>query len=154
MLKFIFNKNNQAKLAVMFLLSSMFPAVAGSYLAYEGKFNAYVLSVEAANVINVSVDVWAGFPRTFRVTLPNTAVPINHPKAPACQLELVQKALDFTNDFLKNAKKVEVRNIKLKKSSDTDIELNIYTEKGSLAQKLKAAGLARPVSVDKLKPWC
>ena len=154
MLKILLNKKNQVKIATMLFFSSVIPAIAGGYLAYEGKFNAYVLNVEAANVINISVDVWSGFPRTFRVTLPNTAVPINHPKAPACQAELVQKAVDFTTDFLKESKKIEVRDIKLSGSSDTDVELNIYTEKGNLAQKLKAAGLARPASIDKLKPWC
>ncbi|VAW57656.1 hypothetical protein MNBD_GAMMA07-799, partial [hydrothermal vent metagenome] len=146
MLKTIFNKKSQMTLSAIILFGMAFSAMAAVQVAYSGKYRAYILNVESANVINISVDVWAGFPRSFRVTLPNIAIPINHPEAPACQQELVQKALDFTSKFLKDAKKIEVRDITLENTGESDTKINIYTNKGSLADKLKAAGLARPIS--------
>ena len=155
MFKLLFNK--QAWLstcATVVMLSVALSVAAKPFNAFPGKMKSKLVSVEAANVINVSVAVWPGYPRNFRITLPNLAIPENHPKAPACQIELIQKGLDFTNEFLKDAKNIEVRDIMMENTASPDALSNIYTDKGSLAAKLIAKGLARPASVKPTKPWC
>ncbi len=136
------------------MLGMAFSSVAALQNAFPGKYKADIVGIEAANVVSIYVNVWAGFPRTFRVTLPNIAIPINHPKAPACQLDLIAKAKGVTEKFFEDAKYIEVRNIMLESTDDMDTSIDIFTNKGSLSNKLKAEGVARPDTVDELKPWC
>jgi len=155
MLKTIFNKQSRLiVVSAITMLGVVFSVTAEPFNAYPGKYKSKLVSVETANIVYLSVDVWPGYPRNFRISLPNVAVPVNHPEAPACQIELVQKALDFTNEFMTNAKTIEVRDIKMESTGEEDGVTNIYTNKGSLASKLLKEGLARPVSVDVTKPWC
>lgn len=153
MLNIIFNKKTQLKLFAIIFSMASFTSMA-AYNAFPGKYKATLSNIESANIVTLNVDVWAGFPRPIRVTLPGVAVPIAHPKAPACQLKLVQKALNQTREFFKDAKYIEVRDINMKSTNDMDAVNDIYTNKGSLLSKLKSKGLTRPASVDELKPWC
>lgn len=155
MLKLLFIKQTRLIIvSAMAMLTVVFSVTAEPFNAYPGKYKSKLLNVEAANVVYLSVDVWPGYPRNFRISLPNIAVPVNHPEAPACQIELVQKALDFTNEFMTEATYIEVRNIKMENTGEEDAVSNIYTNQGSLAAKLTKEGLARPASVDVFKPWC
>lgn len=155
MLKLLLNKPTRLMLAsAIASFALVFSVTAEPFNAYPGKYKSHLINVEAANIVYLSVDVWAGYPRNMRITLPNIAVPVNHPKAPACQIELVQKALDFTNKFMVDAKHIELRDIRMESTDQEDAVSNIYTDKGSLASKLTEKGLARPASVKVTKPWC
>lgn len=154
MFNFVFNKKKQINIVVLFLFGFVLVAQAGTQKMLPGKFKTMLVSVEAANIINLYLDITPGFPEVYRVTLPGIAVPTNQPDVPACQLDLAQKALDFTNDFLKSGKYIEIRKIKLNNIHDSNAKINIYTDKGSLGSKLKNKGLARPDTVDEEKPWC
>lgn len=151
----IFNKKTKLSMvSAVVILGSAFSVSAELFNAYPGKYKSTLTNVEAANVVQLYIDVWAGYPRSLRVTLPGIAVPTDHPDAPACQQVLVQKALDFTKEFMADAKSIETRDLHMESSGDVDAQSHIYTDKGSLASKLTAEGLARPSSVDVLKPWC
>lgn len=155
MLKLMFNKKNQLVLVSAIAMLGVVSSVAAElFNAYPGKFKSTLISVEAANIVNLSVDVWPGYPRNLRITLPNIAVPVNHSEAPDCQIALVQQALDFTNEFMTEAKDIEVRNIKMENTGQEEAVTNIYTNQGSLASKLTEKGLARPASAEITKPWC
>ena len=73
------------------ILAATFSVMAASSNAFPGKYKATLIDIEAANVINLYIDVWAGYPRSFRISLPGIAIPVVTPKAPSCQLEMVQK---------------------------------------------------------------
>jgi len=155
MLKLIVNKQTQlALVSAITLLCVAFSVTAEPFNAYPGKYKSKLISVEAANVVRLSVDVWPGYPKSLRITLPDIAIPVNYPEAPACQIELVKKALDFTNEFMAQANGIEVRDIKMENTGEEDAVTNIYTNQGSLASKLTEKGLARPASVEVSKPWC
>ncbi len=136
------------------VLVSAFSVMAESSNAFPGKYKAKLIDVEAANVVNLYVDVWSGYPRSFRISLPGIAIPVATPKAPACQIEMVQKAEDLTRDFMSEAEFIEVRNIKMENTGGQDATSDVYTDKGSLISKLKSEGLARPASTKPTKPWC
>jgi len=154
MLKLIFNKQAQLGLISAITLLGMVSATAEPFNAYPGKYKSTLISVEAANIMQLSVDVWPGYPKSLRITLPGIAVPVNQSKAPACQIKLVQEALDFTNKFMSEAKTIEVRDIKMENTGEVDAVANVYTNRGSLASELTKKGLARPASVDVSEPWC
>lgn len=122
--------------------------------AYPGKFKSKVTNVEAANIVSLLANVWTGYPRVFRITLPGISVPVSSPNAPACQNDMAQKALEITNNFLKDAEYIEVRDIYMENTGVQDGLSNIFTNKGNLVDKLKAEGLARPESVKATTPWC
>lgn len=140
--------------AAFVLSSSLAVASDTSFNAYPGTYEASFLNVEAANIINVSAKVWTGYPKSLRITLPNIDVPVNHAKAPVCQAKMVQDALDFTNKFMSEAKKVQVSDIYMDNTASSDATTNIVTNAGSLADALLSKGLARPASIDKKQPWC
>ena len=153
MFKLIWNKKHQISLVfVVAILSANVTAI--SFNAYPGQFKAKLINVEAANIINVSVDVWSGYPRNFRVTLPNIVLPENNNKAPACQIALIQKGIDFANNFLTDATDLKVKNLMMENTAEMDALSNIYTDKENLSDELVAEGLARPASVESTKPWC
>ena len=155
MFKLLWNKNVQLSLfSAISMLSVTFIVSAAPFNAFPGNLKAKLVNVEAANVVTVSVDVWPGYPRNFRVTLPNLMLPENDPQAPACQIELIQKGLDFTNEFLTKAKNLKVKDIMMENTAETNALSNVYTNNGSLGAKLIAEGLARPASVKSTKPWC
>ena len=134
------------------LIASVVQAV--PHVAFPGKYKATLMGIEAANIVTVYADVASGYPRSFRVTIPGIAIPLNFPKAPACHTELVQRALSFTNEFLAKAQYLEVRDIKMENTGKEDAITNIYTNKGTLGSALKSEGLARPSSTKLDKPWC
>lgn len=74
--------------------------------------------------------------------------------APVCQRELAAKAMTVTQDFLANAEKIEVHDIKMENSGSEEAIAPIFTDKGGLGEALIAEGLARPDSVDPSEPWC
>ena len=138
--------------AIMFLAA--FSVDAGSAVAFPGKYKAKLVSIDAANVISLYVDVWAGYPRSFKVSLPGVAIPVVTLKTPVCQVALLKKAEALTNEFINDAEFIEVKDIRMENTAGQDATSEIYTNKGSLSAKLKAEGVARPVSIEPTKPWC
>lgn len=155
MSKSIFNKRlKQSLVLVTIIFGLTFVASGKPFNAYPGSYKVKLIKVEAANIVHIIADVWAGFPRAFRVTLPDIEVPVDYPKAPACHTELVQKALQFTKDFMTNAKYIKVDGIYMENTGQQDAQTKIYTDKGSLGDALSKEGLARPDTTDAKKPWC
>jgi hypothetical protein len=140
-------------IAILTLLVSI-SANAKLFNAYPGKYDATLMQIEAANVIDLYVEVWSGYPRDLRITLPGIEVPKDEPKAPECQSKLVQQAMDFTREFISNAKHIKVIDIRMENTADQDAVSEIGTEKGSLGAALLRKGLARPISSKNNKPWC
>jgi len=121
---------------------------------YPGKHQARVISVDAANILTVNFETWPGFGKTLSITLPDLTLPGFRMEPSACELELAQKAMLFTVDFLAPAKNITVNDLRMETSADDYGTANVYTEKGSLAQALIKEGLARPSSIDSETPWC
>jgi hypothetical protein len=142
-----------ALIAAVSLGASAAPA-AKPHIAYPGSLPAQVTGIESAMVVKLDAQTWPGFRRAFRITLPGIQVPEDTRDAPTCQREMAERALTFTETFLYDAEQVEVRDILMTNTGDPDGRANIYTEQGSLADALQAAGLARPGSVDPDRPWC
>lgn len=137
-----------------FLVSVSFSANANLFTAYPGKYGATLIGVDAANTVKLNIDVWAGYPRNLRITLPDIVVPEHFAKEPACHSKLVEEAINYTQDFMANAKKIEVRDIQMYSTDEQDAVTEIYTEKGSLGAALSRKGLARPATTKAEKPWC
>jgi len=123
-------------------------------LVYAGNYPANVKAVRAANIVEITAQVWSGFDRYFKVTLSGIAVPQVTEKAPNCQKKLAREAEEFTRHFLKHAKSVEVHSIRMSDSTKPDANALIFTEKGSLAEQLKKKGLARSDKIKEDEPWC
>lgn len=136
------------------MLASAFSATGEASNTFPGKYKAKLINVEAANIINLHVDVWSGYPRSFRISLPGISIPVAVLKAPACQLVMVKKAESITNKFITEAMFIEVKNIMMENTGGLDAISDVYTDKGSLSTKLKSEGLARPSSTKSSKPWC
>ncbi|MDT8282630.1 MAG: hypothetical protein RQ982_07430 [Gammaproteobacteria bacterium] len=150
--KNIFIKIGTTFIAIITLCVS-FNCVA-DYEPYPGKHPVRLISVDAANILTVNFETWPGFGKTISVTLPDLALPGFRMEPSACELELAQKAMLFTVDFLASAKKISVSNLQMETSADEYGTANVSTEKGSLAQALIKEGLARPSSIDSETPWC
>ncbi|HQU16326.1 MAG TPA: hypothetical protein PLO69_09510 [Gammaproteobacteria bacterium] len=138
--------------AALLLLFS--DASAALFLAYPGVYPAKVVSVESANIVVLSTNVWTGYSKTFRVTLRDVEVPQDTPAAPVCQRTLAAKALEFTQKFLSNATNVQLRDIQMEDTASKNAVAPIFTEQGSLADALKQKGLGRPPGDKPGKPWC
>jgi len=137
----------------------MFLAVASTAtgkesMVYEGSYSAVLKSVKAANLIELTAQVWSGYDRFFRITLPGIQVPEMTEEAPICQKALAAKALQFSKAYLKRAQKIDVRSIRMEDSTRPDGHAMIVTEAGSLADQLLKKGLARPDTAKADEPWC
>ena len=128
--------------------------VFADYEPYPGKHQARLISVDSASSITVNIETWPGYARTIYITLPDLILPGNTMQPPACELELAQKALIFTHDFVTLAKKIIINNLRMNTSADEYGTAGVYTEKGSLGAALKKEGLARSSSIDPETPWC
>jgi len=155
MSKLILDKHiKQVVTAILLTIMVTSVAHAKPHVAFPGKYKATLTGVEAANIVSVYAEVASGYPRSFRVTIPGIVVPVDYPKAPICHTELIQKALDFTNEFLANSKYIEIRDIKMENTGKEDAITNIYTNEGTLGSALKSEGLARPANTKSDEPWC
>ncbi len=125
-----------------------------SFNAYPGKYKATLSEVEAANIIHLSVEVWTGYPKQFRITLADIAVPVASSETPLCQNVLVQTGFELTRDFMDSAKQIEVNDIHMENTGKVDAISGIKTEKGQLANALLKRGLARSIKVNAEVPWC
>ncbi len=151
----MFIKKQIKKLSLLLItLSVAMTANAIPTKSYPGKFKSTVANIEAANIIHVNSAVWPGYPRLFRITLPSIKVPQSFATAPACQNELAEKALNFTKEFLSNAKSIEVRDIYMESTGKIDGLSDIYTNNGTLVKSLKQEGLARSADIEESTPWC
>ncbi len=141
-------------LATVGLLAVSSMLHAAMFVAYPGRYPARVVAVESPKVIAVQATVWPGYSRALHITLPGIAVPLDGPGAPRCQRELALRARGFVEDFLFHAQGVELRDIRMQDTALEEAEAAIFTERGSLQEAMKEAGLARPGDVDPQRPWC
>ena len=146
-------KLNLACLSGFFLLSISSLSMA-DYSPYPGKRSVKLISVEAANVVVVSFEAWPGYGRTLRIKLPNLDVPGNSIKPKQCELDLAQKAIEFTREFVADLSTVDVQDMQMEDSAADQAVSSIMTNKGSLGAALKKEGLARSNAIDPETPWC
>jgi hypothetical protein len=102
----------------------------------------------------ISLETWPGFRRNTTIVLPGIAVPVDTPQATECEREKAAKALEFTQKFLGDAKKIFVQDMRMETSADESALSDIITDHGSLTQALKDEGLARADSAPADTAWC
>ena len=134
--------------------SLIFAASSSPFNAYPGEYSAKLIRVETTNIIHITADVWSGYPKSVRITLPGIVVPQADPKAKACHALLMQKGLEFTQKYMTDAKEIKVKDIYMENTGEIDGIANIYTDSGSLVTALLNKGFARASSIDNNKPWC
>lgn len=138
----------------MLLMAILSTVNAEGYSPFSKKLAAQLVAIKSVSSIDVSAETWPGFSRTFSISLSNIDTPKNSPDVSLCQQQLAQKALDFVQDYLGNASKIEIHNMTMKTSADTNANAELYTEKGSLNKALLSHGFARSDGVEQQKPWC
>jgi len=138
---------------VLTVLSST-QAIARESIVYGGSYDADIKAIKAANIINLSVDVWAGYARNFDIKLANIDVPEAYDEAPACHLKLMDDSLKFTKSFIRNAKELKVHKIAMEDSTKIYGSAEIHNEKTSLSKELVKKGFARSNKIPKETPWC
>jgi len=151
------NKKTQSitcKFLACILALSCSYSVAASYQPFPGKHKARLINIDAANTITINFETWPGYARTMSVTLPDLVLPGYSLEPSACELELAQKALSFTQEFLHTSQDLSISNLLMETSSDDFGTANVYTSKGSLSANLKKEGLARSSSIDSEASWC
>ena len=142
------------RLIVVFVILGCPKLVLPEYIPYPGKLAVNVLDVKASNMIYVSFEPWPGFARSVRIKLPDVVVPGEAPEIGECERELAFKALAFTKQFV-SVKKVYVKNMRMKTSTDEQAYSDILTSRGSLSEALIKAGLAIKKDKHLLNmPWC
>ena len=148
-----FKKNNITLISGIILLGISTISMA-DYSPYPGKRTVKLIDVEAPNIVVISFETWPGYGRTLRIKLPDLDVPGNSTKPKPCELELAQKALDFTRKFVSDSDTVIVQDMQMEDSASDQAISTIRTNKGSLGAALKKEGLARPSAIDPETPWC
>lgn len=128
--------------------------VLADYVPFPGKLEVRLLDVVAPNVIFVNFESWPGFPHSVQIILPGLAVPEDTPQSDDCEREKASRAVSFAREFLADAKKIYVQDMRMETSADKQAFSPILTDKGSLATALEKEGLARPDSVDPDTGWC
>jgi len=86
--------------------------------------------------------------------LPGIEIPRDTPQSDDCEREKAARVLDFSRQFIDEAKKVFVNDMRMETSASEEAFSDILTDKGSLIQALKKEGLARPDSVAPETSWC
>lgn len=124
------------------------------YVPFPGKLQVRLLDIEAPNIIFVNFETWPGYLRSVRIILPGIVVAEDTPQSDDCEREKAQKAMAFSREFLFDAEKIFVQDMKMETSADEQAVSPIITNKGSLGAALEKAGLARPESVDPDTSWC
>ena len=153
MLSITINKKS-IQLATAVLSLSFSTMALSDYVPFPGKQEVRLVDIEAANILRVNFETWPGYGRSISVKLPDLEVPGNTSRPKPCEMELAQKALDFTRDYIGTDSVITVNNMRMETSTDELATSNINTKKGSLAAALKKEGLARSSSVDAETPWC
>lgn len=153
------SKNNQTglngfRLLVGVLALCLSPSIMAEYVPFPGKLAVKLLDVEAPNVIFVNFETWPGFPRSVHVVLPGIAVPEDTPQADDCERDKAARAMTFARQFVTEAGKLYVQDLRMETSADTDGYSDILTEHGSLSQALVKEGLARSDTVAPDTSWC
>lgn len=152
----IFNYKKMVKIlaSLIFLCFTNAVIADANYVPFPGKKEVRLLNVEAANIVVVNFETWPGFARTVRIKLPDLDIPGNSDKPKQCELDLAEKALKFTQNYLASINTVTVQDMRMETSADEQAFSSVYTKKGSLGSALQKEGLARPSSVDSDVPWC
>ncbi len=139
--------------ALALVLSTL--TLAAEFVPYPGKRPVTLVSVEAPNLVVVTFNTDAtGFFRTVGIRLPGIVVAQDTPQSDDCEREAAHRALSFTQDFLADAKKIYVQDMRMENSADEEATSPILTDKGNLSAVLIEEGLARPDSVDPDVSWC
>lgn len=146
------NKTLVAIATIVFLVPIACKAT--PFVAYPGTYPAKLVSVETPSTVNIKAYVWPGFSRVFRITIPGIDVPKDSPGASSCQRELAHKAQKFTENFLRNAKKIKVQELQMENTLSEDAVAILYTDKEELAQALIRMGYARSKNIKEDTPWC
>lgn len=124
------------------------------YVPFPGKIRVEVVSVDAPDEILVNYETWPGFRRNTLIRLPGIEIPRDTPQSDDCEREKAARVLDFSRQFIDEAKKVFVNDMRMETSASEEAFSDILTDKGSLTQALKKEGLARPDSVAPETSWC
>lgn len=124
------------------------------YVPFPGKIQVSVVSVDAPSEIVVSYETWPGFRRNTLIKLPGIDIPKDTPQSDDCEREKAAKAMEFTQQFIGEAEKIFVKDMRMETSASEEAYSDILTNHGSLSQALKAEGLARPDSVAPDTSWC
>lgn len=139
---------------VVLLLAGTAGAAEAEYVPYPGVYPARLKSVETPGRFVFEVPVWTGFVRVLTITIPDIAVPRSTGGAPKCERELAGRARKFSEAFLTQASRVEVHDITMQNTGDTNAKAPVFTNAGSLADALKKGGFARSSDVPSDTPWC
>lgn len=129
------------------------PLQAREYVAYAGSYGAKLKGIESASKVVLEISTWTGFVRDFKITLPDIVVPSSKGAA-ACERDMAERAKKFTESFLAQAARIEARDLLMHDSADENAKAGVFTEAGSLADALRAEGLARPSNMNADAPWC
>lgn len=152
------NFNKQFRVIGMKLLSGLVVAVLSTAVMastpFPGKLPATIVDIEAANIIHVNIETWPGFRRDFRITLPNLVLPGQGEEIKECEFELIQRAHDFTVNFLSDVTTVHVKDMQMQNSGSFDAVSSIYTNKGTLDNALRRENLAKPTESEQNVHWC
>ncbi len=136
------------------LMLFILPMTASAAVPFPGKLSADIVNIEAANIINVSIETWPGFRRNIRIILPHIVVPGQTEDPSECELELGDKALEFTVNFLSEAEGVSVMDMMMEHSASEYAISSIHTNAGTLDNALRRERLVRLNTVAPDTPWC
>lgn len=149
------NKNGWRVLAGVLAIGLSTLAMATEFVPYPGKREATLVRVEAPDRVVLTFNTDAtGFVRSLAIKLPGIVVAQNTPQADECERAAAKKAMGFTEDFMVNAKKIYVQDMRMENAADMEAFSPILTDQGSLSAALIKEGLARPDTVAPDTPWC
>jgi len=124
------------------------------YVPFPGKIKVDVVSIDAPDEILVNYETWPGFRRNTLIKLPGLAIPKDTPQSDDCEREKAARVMAFTQQYVGDAQKVFVNDMRMETSASEEAFSDILTDTGSLSQALKKEGLARADSVDPKTSWC
>jgi len=146
-----------AATAALLLSSLTTPLLASesdaNYVPYSGSMPLNVLQVETPTAVRVRFESYPGFNMVFRVNLPGVVAP-SPASDSGCERQMAADALAATEDFLGDAREIDMRDMRVITSTDEDGYADIHTNQGSLRTHLRSTGLVRPADTDPAKPWC
>ena len=141
-------------LVPVFLFSMALPLAAAEFVPYPGKREARLVDVTAPDrvVLLFNTDS-TGFTRTLEIQVPGITLAQDTPRASDCERAAAARAMGVTRDFLSNASRLYVKDVRMQNSADDYATSEVLSDQGSLAQALVDAGVAVRGSADGVD-WC